>query len=145
MTVPPTRILSWQQLVLEADPGFERAKRQPWVYTFSNGRRFYSPVNPYAPLPPGLENNGGFLVLAPAAEAGFPLSPVGLLPGEIWSNGLFVVVVDGGIPQFGSPPMIFGQISADQLLTFGGASLPLVQPPVGSLILWNNGGFVCVS
>lgn len=43
----PTRILSFAQLVLEADPGFRRASNQPWGYEFSNGRRFYDPVPLY--------------------------------------------------------------------------------------------------
>ena len=37
----PTRILSWQQTVLEADPGYQRLSLQPWCYEFSNGRKFY--------------------------------------------------------------------------------------------------------
>ena len=36
----PTRILSWEQMVTEADPGFRRLSLQPWVYSFSNGRLF---------------------------------------------------------------------------------------------------------
>ena len=36
----PTRILSWQQQVLEADPNWQRLALQPWVYEFSNGRLF---------------------------------------------------------------------------------------------------------
>lgn len=39
--VPPTRILSWQQLVIEADPYWSRNYRQPMNYEFSNSRRFY--------------------------------------------------------------------------------------------------------
>lgn len=35
----PSRLLSWSQLVREADPNWEQNGRQPWVYEFSNGRR----------------------------------------------------------------------------------------------------------
>jgi hypothetical protein len=42
-----TRILSWAQMVAEADPGFRRASNQPWGYEFSNMRRFYDPVPLY--------------------------------------------------------------------------------------------------
>lgn len=37
---PPTRILSWEQMCFEADPDFRRLSLRPWVYEFSNGRRF---------------------------------------------------------------------------------------------------------
>lgn len=37
---PPTRILSWNQMVREADPNYTRQSLQPWVYEFSNGRLF---------------------------------------------------------------------------------------------------------
>jgi hypothetical protein len=45
-TPPPTRIISWRQLVLEAEPGWTRASVQPVVYEFSNGRLFLD----YLPL-----------------------------------------------------------------------------------------------
>ena len=38
---PPTRLISWLQLCLEADPDFERKRLKPWVYEMSNGRLFY--------------------------------------------------------------------------------------------------------
>lgn len=36
-----TRIISWEQVVLEADPDYRLRKRRPMKYEFSNGRRFY--------------------------------------------------------------------------------------------------------
>ena len=36
----PTRLLSWQQMVQEADPNWNRLSLQPWVFEFSNGRLF---------------------------------------------------------------------------------------------------------
>lgn len=36
-----TRILSWSQMVREADPDFSKQSLRPWVYEFSNMRRFY--------------------------------------------------------------------------------------------------------
>jgi len=44
---PPTRILSWQQTVLEADPAYQRLSLQPWCYEFSNGRLFVDPLPLY--------------------------------------------------------------------------------------------------
>lgn len=38
--LPPTRILSWQQQVQEADPKWQQGYYKPWWYEFSNGRRF---------------------------------------------------------------------------------------------------------
>lgn len=40
-----TRILSWLQMVLNADPGWQQESRRPRVYEFSNGRAFYDPVS----------------------------------------------------------------------------------------------------
>lgn len=37
---PPTTIISFRQLVLEADPNWEKESLRPVVYEFSNGRKF---------------------------------------------------------------------------------------------------------
>lgn len=44
---PPTRILSWNQVVREADPNFTRLSLQPWVYEYSNGRLFLDTLPTY--------------------------------------------------------------------------------------------------
>jgi hypothetical protein len=36
----PTRLISWQQLVQEADPDWQREKSRPVMFRFSNGRQF---------------------------------------------------------------------------------------------------------
>lgn len=46
---PPTRILSWSQMVKEADPNYVRLSLQPWVYEFSNGRLFVDSLPVYTP------------------------------------------------------------------------------------------------
>jgi len=46
---PSTRILSLQQLVIEADPNYVRLSLQPWVYEFSNGRLFVDTLPTYTP------------------------------------------------------------------------------------------------
>ena len=143
-TPPPTRIISWEQQVLEADPYFARERQQPWIYTFSNARRFYAPVNAYAPLPDsGLFNDGGVLVLISGAS--WPTTDAGLLPGALWNNGLAIVVVPGATPQPGAPRMTFPGVTSSSLLLFGGANFATTPPPDGSLILWSNGGLVCVA
>lgn len=43
---PPTRILSMQQIVIEADPNWQRSYLRPWIYEISNGRLFYQQL-PY--------------------------------------------------------------------------------------------------
>jgi hypothetical protein len=48
---PPTRILSWNQMVRVSDPGFTRLSLQPWVYEFSNGRLFVDPLPLYGNPP----------------------------------------------------------------------------------------------
>lgn len=137
-----TRILSWQQLVLEADPNWARGKTQPWIYQFSNGRLFYSPVDPYAPYPDdGLYLNGGFLMLDELA--GYPDSDAGLMPGAIWSNNLWVMGIPGGTPYPGAPPLFFPGVTASQLLLAGAANLPLESGAPG--LIYINGGFICVS
>lgn len=47
---PPTRILSWSQMVREADPNFTRESLQPWVYQYSNSRRFLDTLPTYTPF-----------------------------------------------------------------------------------------------
>lgn len=44
---PPTRILSWEQMCVEADPGFRQKSLRPWVYEFLNGRLFVDPLPLY--------------------------------------------------------------------------------------------------
>lgn len=41
-------VRSWRQIVLDADPDWQRLSRRPWVYEFSNGRRFNDPDPLYA-------------------------------------------------------------------------------------------------
>lgn len=146
MSAPPTRILSWQQLVLEVDPNFARERQQPWIYRESNGRLFYAPPDPYAPLPSAdLGNDGGVLYLIDGTGNGYPTSPDGLPWGAVWDNGDTIGIVPGATPQPGAGAMIFGRITASQLLLFGAGNLPTTPPPDGSLQLWNNGNLVCVA
>jgi hypothetical protein len=43
-----TRLISWQQLVTEADADFSREANRPVVYRFSNARTFRRPANIYS-------------------------------------------------------------------------------------------------
>lgn len=139
----PTRIISWQQIVLENDPDWVRLSLNPVVWEFSNGRRFVDPAQPYAPLPDsGLINDGGFLVLSgtvidlPSVDPG--------IPGRVFSNGGFICASAGTLYQPGLN-IFFPGCTADQMLLIGGAAWPNSQPPEGSGQIWNNGGFACVA
>lgn len=44
---PATRILSWAQMCLEADPNFRQLSLRPWTYEFSNGRLFVESLPVY--------------------------------------------------------------------------------------------------
>lgn len=46
-TLPPTRIISWEQQVQELDPDYQQGLLRPWIYEFSNGRRFVRDPNVY--------------------------------------------------------------------------------------------------
>jgi hypothetical protein len=87
-------------------------------------------------------DDGGVLVLF--AVSGYPTSPIGLLPGNVWSNGLTVSVIPGIVPNPLATPLYFGTTFAAYLLAIGGGNLPLTNP--GSTgQLWNNGGMISVS
>lgn len=47
---PPTRILSWAQMCIEADPYFYVDQTRPWWFEFSNRRRFLQTFAPYQPV-----------------------------------------------------------------------------------------------
>lgn len=137
----PTRILSWQQMVLEADPDWVRNSLNPLVWEFSNGRLFEDPAQVYAPFPAAdLLNDGGVVQLVD--PTGWPSSPIGLSAGQIWNNGLAVAIVPGYTPFPTAPPLMFAGLTASQLLRFGAANCPLLPRIVGQL--WNNGGELSV-
>lgn len=45
--LPPTRIISFLQKVVEADPTYYKQLIQPTIYEFSNGRKYIAPVPLY--------------------------------------------------------------------------------------------------
>ena len=93
----------------------------------------------------GLTISGAFLKLTDAT--GWPTSSLYLPPGSFFSNSLLVNVVPGYALASPFFPLVFGIVNVTTLLNIGGSplSLPTTQPPSGSLILWNNGGSVCVA
>lgn len=147
MSAPQSpRVLSWQQLVLEADPNWQRDNLQPWIYEFSNRRLFYATIPMYGPPSDGgLINDGGFLMLT-GPTSGFPATNIGLPPGSFWNNALFISVTPGGPSQPGVPPLLWqSAITASSLLLFGTG--PIINSPAvpGSGQLFLNGDFVCVA
>lgn len=146
MSAPQSpRVLSWQQLVLEADPNWQRDNLQPWIYEFSNRRLFYATIPMYGPASDGgLINDGGFLMLE-ANTLGWPTSATGLPPGTYYANGLFVNVVLPVPAQSGVAPLVWPGITASSLLLFGSAPLANSPQIPGSGQLFVNGEFVCVA
>jgi len=51
VSIPPTRIVSWQQAVIEADPNWSRLNQRPINYIYSNGRQFERPAPPLYGIP----------------------------------------------------------------------------------------------
>jgi hypothetical protein len=47
---PSTQIISFRQRVLEVDPHWQEDNQAPWVYGFSNGRKFYQSAAYYLPV-----------------------------------------------------------------------------------------------
>lgn len=46
-SLPPTRIISFLQQVIEADPSFYEKQKKPVQYEFSSGRTFIAPFPLY--------------------------------------------------------------------------------------------------
>lgn len=88
----------------------------------------------------GLASNGGALQLLQAS--GWPASPVGLPPGAVWNNFGEVAVIPGYV--LSGAPLFFGGITAPQLLSIGGQSLPSINPNNPGQ-LWSDGGVVAIS
>lgn len=98
------------------------------------------------PADTGFWNNGGALAFYTSADsAGYPTNPTGLLPGEVWNNGLEVAVEPGSPVNPDAEAIYFGTITAPELLFLGGGNLPTDPPTTGSQQLWNNGGVVCIA
>jgi hypothetical protein len=155
--LPPTRIISWQQLVQDADPDWNRLKQRPWIYEFSTGRRFLTrpdvytaPADGVAPVPPGpapvvqniaLQNDGGVAFMDVPWE--FPVSSSGLLPGQIYWDGGVLAIVAGYVFDPTQPPLYLTDPSWLVLLS-GAYSMPTINPGRLDGRLWNNGSLVCI-
>lgn len=88
-------------------------------------------------------NDGGVLWMS--APLNYPTGPIGLAAGSIWYNGGTLAVVPGITPNPTAPPVYFGTVTAAGLLALGGGNLPLTNPGVGTLQLWNNGGVISIA
>ena len=154
--IPPTRIISYQQLVLEADPDWQRLKQRPWIYQFSTGRRFLgrpdiyvAPADGVAPVPPGpapivtdveLKNDGGVVYTLTSWE--FPTTSSGLLPGQIYWDGGALAVVPGVIFDQ-TQPILYLYTPSWMVLLQGAVSMPTSNPGKHDQRLWTNGLLVC--
>lgn len=129
--------------VMNPRPGFQATEEgnQPPVQTpleiIEGGEGTVSGV--------GLGNDGGLLFLTSPSTSGYPTSDAGLPNGGIYSNGGLVSVHGTTTPNIFAPPIYFGFITASGLLTLSGSNLPLTQPAMGTLQLWNYGGLVAIA
>lgn len=90
-----------------------------------------------------LSDNGG--VLDVAAGAGWPTTTSGLVAGNVWNDGGVGAVFGTTTPNPAAPAVYLYNTTAAQLLTLGGANLPLSNPGPGTQQLWNNHGVISVA
>lgn len=103
---------------------------------------FYLNINP--PVEGTLTDDGGVVI---SDFVGFPDSDAGLPAGGFFSNGGEIDIAALAVPPDPLAEPIFFidfQTNASGLIAVGGADLPLTSGPVGSGILWNNGGDIGV-
>lgn len=89
----------------------------------------------------GLGNDNGVLLLT--TQTGWPTN--GGAAGSLY-NLFGSIGCQGPVtPNPAAAPLVYGTITSAQLLAFGGGNLPTTSPAVGSNIIWNNGGLLCVA
>lgn len=143
MAAPSTRILSFRQMVLEADPNWLRQSLQPWAYQYSNNRLFIDPSPLYS-----FGSFGTLSIVANVlhitANPNWPTSALTLAPGDVWSNGGIVTIVGPFTPNPLAARLLYAQTNGFQLLQTTGADLPTSSAGAVSTQLWNNRGVVNV-
>ena len=94
----------------------------------------------------GLWDDGGILCVTP--DALWP-GPDGLGAGAIYSNNGVASARPGGTLDISAPPVLFGGVTAAELLALDSGELRWTAPPPGSGILWVPGGIlggdICVA
>ena len=113
--------------------------RQPRTWLLDVGQGSSAP-----PGPPGsdvLGNDQGVLLLT--NQAGWPTSSAA--PGSLYNRGGTIGCTPPTTPNPAATPLVFGTISSTTLLSIGGANIPTTSPAVGSNIIWNQGGLLCVA
>lgn len=90
MALPPTRILSWLQMVQEADPNFRQMSNRPMAYVFSNGRMFYDRLPLYGT--PYITDDFGTVIVDDSGtkiRADDGTSTTGTSTGFVFGTGAF--------------------------------------------------------
>lgn len=138
----PTRIISWQQVVLDADPDWYPRYQRPWIYEWSNGRRHYQQLPyPNTILFGGLEDDNGVVILS-NPSANWP--PFAVING--WYNNNGAIGIDGGV-TYGYGPPIFWNIGLNDAVLqsfIDPLGLPDSDPGVYNQ-LYNNNGELAIS
>lgn len=145
--LPPTRLISWQQLVLDADPDWYPRYQRPWIYEWSNGRRHYQSLPyPNTILNSGLANDNGVLILQnPQAAWAY-----GVSPGGFYSNNGVVSINNNtsvGLSYSREAQSIFFNQGINDATLWSDVDsqwLPEADP-LQYLQLWNNNGEVNIS
>ena len=93
------------------------------------------PLDGYVPQPESYFLNANGLLQVINAY-GWPQAQT---PGPaVWNNASFAMVGPGSAPRFDAAPLVFGQVTPEELLILGGNDLPWDEPSlVGQL--WNPG------
>jgi len=112
---------------------------QPRTWWLDVGQGSSAPPGP--PGSDGLGNDQGVLLLT--NQTGWPT--VGGAPGSLYNLNGAIGCVPPTTPNPAAPPVVFGAVTSVQLLSIGGANLPVTSPAIGSNIIWNNGGLLCVA
>jgi len=91
---------------------------------------------------PTFGDSGGVLLMTVPSPL-FPTSDAGLSNGDIWNNGEVMTVFGTTTPNPAAPLIYFVGLTVAELVSAGGANLPLTNAGLAGS-LWNNGGVICI-
>jgi hypothetical protein len=136
VNVPMTVNQGGTFVVVSFDAPLARQPRTWWLDVGAN-----TSGGPTPPGGDGLGNDQGVLLLLNAT--GWPTSSGA--PGSLYNLGGTIGCSGPTTPNPNAVPVVFGFITSVALLALGGANLPTTSPAVGSNIIWNQGGLLCVA
>lgn len=109
-----------------------------------NGQLIQVPPGAVSIVPtpgPPLQVSGGY-VYAPT-NPGLPAASGSLWPGAVWwTVSGFLGIVPGVTPNPLAPPTYLVDVSPSYFLVYGAGYLPVANPGIGSMQLWNASGLI---